>query len=173
MDRLRVLAVLAIMVILISTLIVSIWFLASNTPAYDSSKNVINIVFRYGVWSKNELDTFEGTYTKDLIANGTVTTRLILTQEELTQIKQKSDEINFFSYPDSFPKIPNRTMYPQFDYYIKIQDHSVTKEVSWNTNSLIDGNMENNLTQLRNYITSLIEQKPEYKALPTPYGGYL
>jgi hypothetical protein len=158
------------------TAVVSIWLLANSTPVYDSSKNVINIVLRHDVYKYsgriNELNTFEGTYTKDLVANGSVTIRLILTQEELTQIKQKVDEIGFFSYPDSFPENPNSIISPQFDFYLKIQNSSVSKEVSWNTNSLIDGNIGDNLYQLTRYIVSLIEQKPEFKALPPPFGGY-
>jgi hypothetical protein len=165
---------LAIAVLFISAMVVLAYvLLTNNVPKYDSSQNVINIIFKYGVTAKNELNTFEGTYTKDLIMGNTTTTSLVLSQEELSQIQQRMVDIDFFNYPENFPKNPHYGQDPQENYYIKVQGNSTVKEVSWNTNSLIDGNIQENLQQLANYITNMIEQKPEYKALPRAIGGYL
>jgi hypothetical protein len=165
---------LALMVVLVSvTFVLAYVLLANNAPEYDSSENVINIVFKYGVGAKNELNTFEGTYTKDLIADGTKTTRLILSSEELRQIQQKMVDIGFFSYPESFPPNPGYRRYPREDYYIKVQNGSTVKEVSWNTDSLIDSSVQDNLGQLVTYLGNIIVQKPEYKMLPPAKGAYL
>jgi hypothetical protein len=167
---------LAVVAIIISlTILLAYAFWANNVPQYDSSKNVINIIFKYGVMAKNQLNTFNGTFTKDLVIDGTITTKMILPQEELKSILQKTIDIGFFNYPASFPPNPNRTVTPQTDYYLKVQNSegSITKEVSWNTNSLLEGNTEENLGQLAVYIMNMVEEKPEFKALPPAHGGYL
>lgn len=155
-----------------ATLVLVYALLANNFPAYDSSQNVINIIFKYGVEAKNELNTFDGTYTKDLIMDNTTTTRMILSQEELRQIQQKIGEIDLFSFPDNFPLNPSMHVTPQTDYYLEVQDNSTVKEVSWNTNSLIESTIQNSLEQLVSFLKGMIEQKPEYKVLPPPRGGY-
>jgi hypothetical protein len=70
-------------------------FLGNLVSPYDSSKNPVNIVFKYGYDYRNELNTFNGTYTKDLIIDGTATTRLILSQEELSYVQSKLSDIDF------------------------------------------------------------------------------
>ncbi len=142
----------------------------NNGP--ELNPDSFNIVFRYGVGAKNELNTFNGSFTKDLVSNGTVTTPLTLSEEELKGLQQKIVEVGLFSYPDSFPLHPNRLVSPQSDCYIKVQSGSTIKEVAWNSNSLIESNIQESLDGLKDYITTLIEQKPEYQALPTPTGGY-
>jgi len=165
---------LALIVVLVSaTFVLAYVLLANNVPEHDSSKNVINIDFKYGVGAKNELNTFEGTYTKDLIVDGTITTRLILSSEELRQIQQKMIDIGFYNYPNDFPPQPGLRVDPREDYYIKVQNGSTVKEVTWNTESMIDGSIQDNLGQLVSFLGNIIVQKPEYKMLPTTKGGYL
>jgi hypothetical protein len=143
-----------------------------SDDSYDSSKNVINITFKYGVGARNELNTFEGTYTKDLILDDNVTTRMTLSQEELSQIQQKIAEMDLFSFPDNFPLNPSGFVTPQMDYYIKVQNGTQIKEITWSNNSLMESNTKNSLDQLVSFLRNMIEQKPEYKALPPPRGGY-
>jgi hypothetical protein len=146
--------------------------LTNAFPKYNSSQNPVNIIFKYGVGAKNELNTFEGTYTKDLVIDNTVTTRLILSHEELRQIQQKLSDIGFFDYPETFPLNDERWVTPQVDYYIKVQNGSTVKEVSWNDNSKIDSTTEDSLGQLASFIIRIMEQKIEYKMLPPAKGGY-
>jgi hypothetical protein len=97
---------------------------------------------------------------------------MILSAEELGQIKQRITDLGFFAYPETFPINTNSILTPQTDYYIKVQNGSTIKEVSWSENSLIEGVIQENLNQLAAYFASLIEQKPEYKALPTANSAY-
>jgi hypothetical protein len=164
---------IAIAVICFSLAVVLTYALLVNSvPEYDSSKNALNIIFRYGVGAKNELDTFEGTFTKDLVMNGRATTRMVLSQEELKTIQTELTEIGFFSIPENFPSNPSMTVDPQIDYCIIVQEANQTREVNWCNNSLMETNIENNLMQMAAYLCDMIEQKPEYKALPPPNGGY-
>jgi hypothetical protein len=142
-------------------------------PPYDSSRNPVNLVFKFGTTAKNELNTFHGTFTKDLIIDGTVTARLIMSQEELKQIQQILVEIDFFNYPETFPLKEPLTV-PGYSYYLMVQNGTIIKEVTWGSNSIInDENLEDNLNQLAYFLTNMITQKPEYTRLPPAEGGYL
>ncbi len=148
-------------------------FLGNLVFAYDSSKNPINIDFKFGIESRNELNTFDGTFTKDLIIDGTITTRLILTQQELAQIQTKILEMNFFDYPETFPS--SGRWIPREDYYLKVQNGTTIKQVTWYSDSFIHDNTNEtkiNLNQLYNLIWNMIETKIEYKLLPAANGGY-
>jgi hypothetical protein len=61
-----------------------------------------NVKLRYGILARNELNTFQNTYTKDLILDGTITVPIVVSDEKLLQIRNKMDEIGFVSYPDPF-----------------------------------------------------------------------
>ena len=136
---------------------------------YDSSKNPVNLDFKYGFAGRNELNTFNGTFTKDLIIDGTITTRLTLSKEELTLIQQKLSDVGFWDYPETFPSTGCVT--PRADYYIKVVNASTVKEVSWYSDSVSDTRTAN-LQQLYSFINDMIMEKLEYKLLPPASGGY-
>jgi hypothetical protein len=48
------------------------------------------------------LNTFDNTYTKDLIIDGTITVSFSLSESDFQQIITKMLQIDFFSYPDTF-----------------------------------------------------------------------
>jgi hypothetical protein len=137
---------------------------------YDSSKNSINIDFKFGVTARNELNTFDGTFTKDLIYDGTIKTRLILSQQELTQIKTKLLDMGFFDYPSSFQS--QGIISPRDNYVLKVQIGSDIKEVSWYSDSNLDSKTDADLNELYNLVTGIINEKLEYKLLPAANGGY-
>lgn len=150
-------------------------FLGNLVSPYDSSKNPVNIVFKYGYDYRNELNTFNGTFTKDLVIDGTATTRLILSQEELSQIQRKLFYIGFYDFPKIFSSTGVVT--PRADYYLKVQNGNTVKEVTWYSDSFLEANTdlqqaESNLTQLYKLITSMIEGRLEYKLLPPANGAY-
>jgi hypothetical protein len=138
-----------------------------------SPKNDFNLLFKYGVGAKNGLNTFEGTYTKDMVLDPPITIKLTLSDAELEQIRQKMIEIGFFDYPENFPLRTDFEVTPRTDYYIRVENGSSVKEVSWNSNSMLENNVQDNLLQLVDLIRSIAEQKPEYKALPPARGAYL
>ena len=166
----------AVAILLILILAISLAFYLSTQKPSDDSSNLaddFNLVLKYGVGEKNELNTFNETFTKDLVLDPPVTTKLSLTSQEKMRILQRIDEMDLYGFPDNFPINPHAWVTPQVDYYIKVQNGSEIKEIGWNSNSLIEDDIKNCLEQLVGYMIGLIEQKPEYKALPTPNGGYL
>lgn len=137
---------------------------------YDSTKNPINIVFRYGVGGRNELNTFNGTFTKDLVIDGTTTGKLYLSREDLQQIQEKLAEMGFFDYPDSFPS--QGIVTPRGDDYLKVDNGTVEKEVSWYSDSEYEDPRVQSLHDLAAFLMGMIEAKPAFKAFPPANGAY-
>ena len=132
-----------------------------------------NITFRYGVEGKNELNTFEGTYKKDMVIDPSITVDLYISKEEKERIYQKMNNTNFFDYPRNFPQRQDRFVTPSFDYYLKVEYDSKIKEVSWDDNSLFeDENIEKGLNEIKGLILEIIEDKEEYNKIPTPRAFY-
>ncbi len=147
-------------------------FYGNTLPPYNSERNPVNLVFTFGVGGLNELNTFRGTFTKDLCIDGTVTTRMILSEAELKEIQLKLIEFDFFSCPDTFP-LSEHQMLPSRSYSLKVQNGTTLKEVSWSDNSIIDSSTAAKLDQIAAFLTNLIYQKPEYTRLPPANGMYL
>ena len=72
------------------TFFLTLWCNKSTEPAYDCQpdENTMNMIFSYGVASKNILNTFECIYTKDMVVDPSITINLQLTKSELDSIYQ-------------------------------------------------------------------------------------
>jgi len=139
-----------------------------NFPLKSAPAN-FNLIFRYGIGAKNELNTFSQTYTKDMIMDPLVTVDFKLTDKELEDIYQKMNDLKLFDKKEE-PAKENMDVTPCSSYYLKIQSGSDQKELSW---SDCYGKISDKLQQFTDYIIKIIESKEEYKALPKSKGGYL
>jgi len=145
-------------------------------PCTDSD---FNLIFKYGVGAKNVLNTFTGTYTRDMVRGPPVIVKFCLSEEDLNRIYQKMVEIDFFAYPTSFSaRSPGNVigeMTPFSTYYFKVQyGDSEVKELYWAAKFTYSGNKEaENLKELIDLIIEIIRSKPEYQRLPEPRAGYL
>ncbi len=128
-----------------------------------------NLIFKYGIGGKNELNTFNQTYTKDMIMDPTVTIKFKLTDNELAGIYQKIQGLKLFDKSEEPATKENIFVTPCSRYYLKIQTDSVQKELSWDD---CGGKISDKLQQFTNYILPIIESKQAYKKLPAPKGGY-
>ena len=140
--------------------------LSHNTPAGGPTN--FNLVFKYGVGAKNELNTFEQTYTRDMVKDPPVTIKFKLSDSDLAGINQKISDLKLFDI--SQPTDGNMMVTPCSGYSLKVQIGSDEKEMSW---SNCRGKINDKLQQFTEYIISIIESKEDYKKLPTPRGGYL
>ena len=144
-----------------------------NTP-----KEGFNFIFKYGVTARNTLDTFEGTFTKDMVTDPAITIHLTLTAEEMDSIYQKMVEIDFFNYPDQFsvtvPEGETKTqVLPYASYYFKVAYDGNIKELLWDDKYTNSDAQADKLKELIFLIRDIIELKPEYQVLPEPTSGYL
>ncbi len=150
----------------------------STIPPTTSDRSNFNLIFRYGVGANNELNTFRGTYTKDMIIDPSITVDLFLSTAELDRIYQKMIGINFFDYPENFsvfipPGEGITRVTPYSTYYFKVEYNSKIKELSWEDNITNEDKKAEKLRELTELIRDIIESKGEYKRLPSPRGAYL
>ena len=136
-----------------------------------------NLEFKYGITARNILDTFEGTYTKDMVADPPVSIDLSLSEEEKDIIYQKMVEIDFFNYPDEFfievsTTETITTFTPHNSYYFKVEYDSQIKELRWDDDITKPDEKADRLRELILLIRNIIESKEEYKELPEPTSAY-
>jgi hypothetical protein len=137
-----------------------------------------NLVFKYGVGGKNILDTFENRFTKDMISDPSITVDFKLTQAETESIRQKINELDLFNKESKIqPEGGMLTMQtPCSNYYLKVQDTTVAKEIGWDREVSWDncsGEISAAYGQFSDFMINLIESKKEFKILPEAQGGYM
>lgn len=130
---------------------------------------------QFDVQKKNEINTFEGTVTKDLIADGTAKTELILNEEEMKNIYEKMQEINIAETKKFTPEPINGTVcmqapYGEDEWKIMINGETITHLISGEYCEPTKDAKQ--LIELRNYVFTIIKSKDEYKSLPESNGGY-
>lgn len=126
---------------------------------------------QYGVTSKNEVDTFNDTVTKDLISNGTATADITLSDEEMKMIYEKMQEINAMATKELIPNSGcMQTPYEVDIWKIQANGETVTHKVSEEYCELTEDGQE--LLRLRKFIVDIIKGKDAYKELPEAEGGY-
>jgi hypothetical protein len=131
----------------------------------------INFIFKYGVHEQNILNTFDKTFTKDMIVDKNITTKLELSTSDLQNISKMITELNLFNIK---PNIVSNTgvimtSTPCFGYYLKTDIDSVQKEISWND---CNAEIKDEYKKFTDYVIKIIESKEEYKKLPEVKGGY-
>jgi len=164
--------------VLISIIVVS----PKNQGSFESiiGETTSNIIFRYGSSHgkhPNELDTFEGKFTKDMVNMEPVWTLLDFTQEEMDAINRKMAEIDFFSYLKRYqPKREGELISQQTPftaYYLEYHNESGKKVVYWTTAWDAPEDVQyQNLNELAHLIVDTIQAKPEYQILLDPSAGY-
>jgi hypothetical protein len=145
-----------------------------NSPG---SERDFNVRLRYGVLARNELNTFRNTFTKDLILDGTVTIPFHLLQASLDSIAAKMNQIDFFSYPDTFivrsQDSIRVSISPNNTYDFRVVSRSTVKTLFWDDAIIASDPQATKLRELVALIKTIVESKPEYQQLPPARGGYI
>jgi hypothetical protein len=137
-----------------------------------------NLVLRYGVGAKNVLHTFNGTFTKDMIRDPSITVPLRLSRDEMSLIYSKMIQTRFLTltqeWLDNAPYEDNETrrVSPSRDYSLRVRYGSVVKELNWDDNTIINLREVTPLRELVDLIVERIHSHEEYAHLPEPQGGY-
>jgi len=146
----------------------------SDSGTSPESRN-FDLKFSYGVLARNVLNTFENTYTKDLVVDGTTTVPFALSDSELQCISSKMSEIGFFSYPDTFVVPGADTLAyvtPHSTFIFDVKDNSTTKRLYWSDCIISQDTNAAKLRELVSVIVGIIQSNPKYSQLPPAYGGY-
>ena len=151
-------------------------FLSScKDSSTEPDAQFVQIFFKYEF--KNELNTFENTYQKDLFMDGVTKVKFWLTNEEQNCILRKAEEVNYFTLADTINPIPLDSILIWISpdpgaQTLRIKYNTLDKTTVW-YHPLNESNPQTaQIMELRSYIVSLIESKPEYKKLPPVRGGY-
>jgi hypothetical protein len=147
----------------------------SSSPS-PAGPTLDGLVFAFGPGAENVLDTTRGTFRKDMILASPITVPMVLTDEEMARIARKVDEIDFFSYPESYVT-PDDGLggwgEPHNTYIFRITTRQGTKVVEWEDALFNEDERAAGLRSLARLIETIIAARPEYKRLPPPEGGYL
>jgi hypothetical protein len=123
---------------------------------------------------KNELNTFAGTFQKDLVEAGTITVPFSLSSAEQDTIIREAIAVEFCSFPDTIPKEPGTIAvqpYPGVGM-LRLQYEGCDKVVVWEDPTDSSSVFARRLEHLTGLIWRVVEGKEEYKSLPPAVGGY-
>ncbi|REB05176.1 hypothetical protein DVB69_15540 [Sporosarcina sp. BI001-red] len=141
----------------------------------EDMPNDFGFSISFGIGKNNEVNTFTDTVTKDLIEDGTITTDVALTDEEMSEIYEKMKEVNITEPKDFSPEPINGSMceqspFEEDEWKITMNGETITHSVSGkHCEPTYDAQ---HLLELRNFIVSKIRSKKEYIVLPEAKGGY-
>lgn len=138
----------------------------------ESAPVDFNFSIQFGIGKNNEINTFEGTFTKDLITAGTVTIDMIFTEEEMDLIYSKMKEITIADAKQLIPETIDCTVEPagEDEWEVLINGETIRHSVSEAYCEPTDDAKQ--LLELRDTIFGLIKDKDSYKELPDAEGGY-
>jgi archaellum component FlaF (FlaF/FlaG flagellin family) len=152
---------------------------SESTLKEDSNFNTMSVempsdfdfIVEFGVLKKNVFNTYEDTVTKDLITDGTATTNLTFTTEEMESIYQEMKDVNITEMKNLVPETNcGQQPFSEDEWKITINGEVITHAVSGRYCETT--NDAKQLIELRNYVFSLVKNKEEYKKLPEAKGGY-
>lgn len=132
----------------------------------------VEIHLQYGF--VDELNTFEGTFKKDLVMDGSVTVEFWLSKEDQESIKELADEVSFFSMPNTIPAMPGVGINPDPSpdmLRVKFEDKDNT--VVWSYPNDPENTNFNRVIKLSEHIMSIVKNSEIYKSLPEARGARL
>jgi len=126
---------------------------------------------RFGITARNEINTFEDRVTKDLIANGTATAQLSLTEDEMKGVYERMKKIRILrdlrlEARDGCLQVPYE------EEYWTIQIDGEIREYYWTQEKCTLTKDAQQLRELRQTIFNIVKQKSAYQELPEAVGGY-
>ncbi len=164
-------------ILLVMVLSLSLVMIGCSKTVTKPDPQFLKILFYYGFG--NELNTFEQTYTKDLVMDGYITVDFWLTEAEQESIRNKLDLVDFFSFPDTLiyqmdvESIMVRIEPDPGWQFLRVADENRDRIVYWRPPLPDKNEFVPRLRELKKLIIDIIESKPEYKELPPARGGRL
>ena len=154
----------------------------SGKPDFQKRENEqsgeFHFILGFGYNARNILNTFDGTFTKDLV-KGFSTIRFQLSDEQVNLIEEKFRELDILSYPEEFkpdpvnPKDNTITIVmPCSSYYIRVELDEQMKEVFWKDENKAYDPKAIALEELIHEIEEMVYERDEYIKMPKEKGGY-
>jgi hypothetical protein len=135
----------------------------------EEKPNDFAFSLKYGVTASNELNTYDNTYTKDLVVDGTETTDMVLSNEEIEVIYEKFRSADVLSLPEEKGGSPCTEPYNRYELSMTVDGEEYN--LKWDTSC--ESTALNRWEETMNFINrEIIYPKDEYQSLPEPTGGY-
>jgi hypothetical protein len=153
-------------------------FLVSCTQQSQQSKampekmpNDFNFSVKFGTYSKNEINSFEGTVTKDLVSNGIIIADSKFSEDEMRSIYNQM-RVNNINKDLKLESIAGCMQTPFTEDSWEIQMNGVVTTYNWSTERCKLTEDAKKLAALRDFVFNMVKNKKEYKELPPAVGGY-
>jgi hypothetical protein len=132
-------------------------------------------VAAYGAYGRNQIDTFNGTFTKDIISQTrpNPTVELRLTPEELASLYRDLRAMRILDYPSVMDTTNTGiTASTPTSYRLDIRAGGIEKSISWGHGEFAGTPEAKALLDWFKKLQDMIEAKPEYQRMPPLEGGY-
>ncbi len=126
-----------------------------------------NFGFIFHFDSRNVLDTYDHTFTKDMVCGKDITVNFYLTQTQLDTIYTMMNTIDLFNYPTFVEDPCPRKGFPN-NITFDIHADTVQRSIHFHKYSYTCSERVKKVSRLENYIESLIYNSEIYKKLPPP-----
>ncbi len=147
-----------------------LWLSCEEPTAPDEQLAMVH--FHY--YFRNELNTFDKTYQKDLVMDGVITADFWFTTEEQGEILAKAEQYHFYQLPDTIKQQEGVRVEPDPGrQFLRIKHEEWDHTVSWYYPLPEDHGDVPDLRALHDFLIELIESKPAYESLPPARGGYI
>lgn len=168
-------------VLLLGILLLVVYFVAQNSSSHNANVTNeypadFNFCLNFNTYGKNQIDTYKGTFTKDLVLDGTKTIDFEIPDHAKKDIYKVMMDIGVMSFPDEL-KVRGMVVTPSCDYKLTVTMNGKTKEIIWKEGFFTS--MTENLPQenvkflsLVKFISDYIYSTDEYKNMPKANGGY-
>lgn len=129
-----------------------------------------NFVLTYGEYGKQQVDTFENTVTKDLVKDGTISTKLTLTESDKIKLYDLILEMKFM---DDLVLVEdaNCGTSSSRSTLLKIQMENETKVINYDQFCNLTEDALN-LIKFEDEVQAIISNYDVYKDLPKSNGSY-
>ena len=135
-----------------------------------------NFQLNFNIYGRDQIDTYKGTFTKDLVMDGTKTIKFKIPENVKKDIYNLMMDIDIMLFPDIL-KVEGMAVTPSCDYKLTVTIKGKTKTIVWNegfytdmTTNLPKDNV--NFLKLVEHIRDYIYSTDEYKNMPIANGGY-
>lgn len=129
----------------------------------------VKIHLQYGF--VDELNTFEGTFTKDLVMDGSITVEFWLSKKDQESIRELAEEVSFFSIPNTILAMPGVGMDPNpSPDMLRIKFEEIVNTVEWSYPKDPENANFDKVIELSEHIMSIVKKSEIYKSLPEARG---
>jgi hypothetical protein len=172
-PRILFLCVLAVGILVCFTLI----YQPDGTANRSDSLADFNFCLNFNTYGRDQDDTYKGTFTKDLVLDGTKTIDFKLPDDIMKQIFDVMKEMDIMSFPDTL-SVEGVYVTPSCDYKLTVSMNGKTKTITWSGGfypSMDDSGLtqrNKDFLRLVRTVSDYIYNTDTYKNMPAANGGY-